>query len=1352
MSNCIYPPRGQGQDDPWLRASRRAHLRPLQVAASLLLTVLIAAKVAAQSWTPVPLLIGDNTKQGSLSVISSPAGWTVSTNASAWAAPGVESLYYAAAPVGPSGTFSWQPPNAGSIPANGVTGIMMRRTVGPEAGAPFVFVGVRQGTPGVELAWRSLPGQPVQVAAGILSATDFPDGSKLKLEWVQGRAFLSYQQGGVANAPWRRRLAIELGGGSSPVYGGLAFGSTSVTGATVNYAVVADQVQYEEKLAGARWMRVVEPFEDLGANSAQGDRFSMQSYEFSSGADSYSAAGITMSQISGTAGATGIEGDFWRLGLSGETTSALESFEFNGIHSYRDDVVDVYVRLGEVNAQTALPLVTLRRTGVSPHATSSLAAAPLGNGVWEFVGQIPASTTTSASSPISLTFDWALEAGLKDRFAFDGILLAGQSFRADQNGDDLPDGFGGDYASVLRYTGDFDGDGWLNGEEFLVGSDPLVGGYGTVELTKQSPLDSPWDLARGRWSALPAEVKATYVNPRPGRPAVVEGFPLVFNHSGTGTGIIGFGRPVDPAPLMDGGYVALTDAQGVARSHFLLAADCPLLDEGMTNDVVANALSPLLATGWVTYPVRPYDNAAPGPVDLLPVQSLLTHVSTVADLPTSFLVVGDWLLAGESEVPGEGAGTSPTGRVALRRWDGVQRAWQPAGYLPLPSGFPTNGRFGQRLVHDGGFVAVSGGGKVYFYDLSADGQSWLPWGAPLTTTGRLQAIKNGWLAMTDVSGRGDVSLYKKGSGSWSFVTKLQPVGTGHSDKFGEALAFSEEGTRLVVGAPSDPRWYISPSSLPYVGEVWTEWEVQDPIWDWVYDEYGNPTWAIVGYTTRMEGAWVPGTVYPQPPAPSSVYVYELTGASTWSLADRIMNPDPASLPSGLQPGESTIWQPGEITPTVFGASVASVDDWVIVGAPQYAGSLDDSTQVYGYAGSAIGYQKNSGTGVWDLVQRYNRSNTRFGLELLTHGRSLYMAAGPWTDSSSQQHEGFVDVLSVQPGEIVHVDDVLTPSSSFLLPVVADEQSLWLSHSHPGSPTVHDEYNWLPVVDWDDPEESTIAAWLTTFDANFLTGVPATETVAVSFMEPSARWDLTAPLSGETAPSVRPGESSPLAVRIKDGAGLAGIAPAVDWLGVTASDKAGQTYQEYHGIRVRGQVPAVPEITVAGPTGRQTLELVWDTPLHRPEVIVVEKASGSSVENWQTALGTPAELDALFTEAARLGASYTRYIHAWVGTFQNTAFRLRAANSEGTSAAGPYLIVDLDSDNDGLPDWWEELFGNLAPGVDTDNDGLSNLAEYQKGTDPLKNDTDGDGRLDGSDTAPLEFNIGLLNFVVHTVLQ
>lgn len=61
---------------------------------------------------------------------------------------------------------------------------------------------------------------------------------------------------------------------------------------------------------------------------------------------------------------------------------------------------------------------------------------------------------------------------------------------------------------------------------------------------------------------------------------------------------------------------------------------------------------------------------------------------------------------------------------------------------------------------------------------------------------------------------------------------------------------------------------------------------------------------------------------------------------------------------------------------------------------------------------------------------------------------------------------------------------------------------------------------------------------------------------------------------------------------------------------------------------------------------------------------------------------------------------------------------------------------IDSDGDGIPDYYEVLKWFLDPSdptdgeKDQDNDGLTNLEEYQLGTDPEVPDTDGDGMPDG----------------------
>ena len=68
-----------------------------------------------------------------------------------------------------------------------------------------------------------------------------------------------------------------------------------------------------------------------------------------------------------------------------------------------------------------------------------------------------------------------------------------------------------------------------------------------------------------------------------------------------------------------------------------------------------------------------------------------------------------------------------------------------------------------------------------------------------------------------------------------------------------------------------------------------------------------------------------------------------------------------------------------------------------------------------------------------------------------------------------------------------------------------------------------------------------------------------------------------------------------------------------------------------------------------------------------------------------------------------------------------------------------VIVPLiiDSDDDGLPDYWERRYGfnPKAAGeesLDGDNDGLNNLGEFRNGTDPGEADIDEDGLPDGQE--------------------
>lgn len=107
-----------------------------------------------------------------------------------------------------------------------------------------------------------------------------------------------------------------------------------------------------------------------------------------------------------------------------------------------------------------------------------------------------------------------------------------------------------------------------------------------------------------------------------------------------------------------------------------------------------------------------------------------------------------------------------------------------------------------------------------------------------------------------------------------------------------------------------------------------------------------------------------------------------------------------------------------------------------------------------------------------------------------------------------------------------------------------------------------------------------------------------------------------------------------------------------------------------------------------------------------------------------------------------GNFYTRTSRS--GTYVVNAVATGSTNTTGSfrrEAKGAfYVLTDLDSDKDGLPDTWERLHsldpndptGDNGAEGDPDHDGLSNIEEYRNGTDPMDSDTDRGGESDGSE--------------------
>jgi len=81
-------------------------------------------------------------------------------------------------------------------------------------------------------------------------------------------------------------------------------------------------------------------------------------------------------------------------------------------------------------------------------------------------------------------------------------------------------------------------------------------------------------------------------------------------------------------------------------------------------------------------------------------------------------------------------------------------------------------------------------------------------------------------------------------------------------------------------------------------------------------------------------------------------------------------------------------------------------------------------------------------------------------------------------------------------------------------------------------------------------------------------------------------------------------------------------------------------------------------------------------------------------------------------------------NAQSGNFTNHSTGANSYDVVVTNTAGSItsntVALDLDTDNTGMPDWWQiQYFGSIgiSPGEDADGDGVANLQEYLDGTNP-----------------------------------
>ncbi|MCB1070232.1 MAG: S8 family serine peptidase, partial [Kiritimatiellae bacterium] len=107
------------------------------------------------------------------------------------------------------------------------------------------------------------------------------------------------------------------------------------------------------------------------------------------------------------------------------------------------------------------------------------------------------------------------------------------------------------------------------------------------------------------------------------------------------------------------------------------------------------------------------------------------------------------------------------------------------------------------------------------------------------------------------------------------------------------------------------------------------------------------------------------------------------------------------------------------------------------------------------------------------------------------------------------------------------------------------------------------------------------------------------------------------------------------------------------------------------------------------------------------------------------------------------ANLTNFTVNGLANYENRCFGVRSVDASGNADTNTVILYagpeasgvdcfDLDTDNDGLPDWWENSFGQGNPAADPDGDGLTNSNEFQYATDPLRSDSDSDGISDADE--------------------
>lgn len=217
-------------------------------------------------------------------------------------------------------------------------------------------------------------------------------------------------------------------------------------------------------------------------------------------------------------------------------------------------------------------------------------------------------------------------------------------------------------------------------------------------------------------------------------------------------------------------------------------------------------------------------------------------------------------------------------------------------------------------------------------------------------------------------------------------------------------------------------------------------------------------------------------------------------------------------------------------------------------------------------------------------------------------------------------------------------------------------------------------------------------------------------------------------------------------RDNDGSDATPAGSGFDWTSITATTKpdfgGGEgTFNVFDNKVGGGEAkmccdPPPQSITVNLPYAVRlthfTVTSSNDSPARDPRVWAVQGSNdGVNFTDVYTHLDTSAELWTARDQVARFDLAAAAPAYTWI--------RFQVTSTGGNQVALgeiEYFGIEQDTDNDGLPDYYEvknsAFLSRTNPAdaaLDQDGDGLSNLLEFQNHTNPQVGDTDQDGLTD-----------------------